>query len=92
VKRRARHSSYARIRRSSGKRTIQSDEAPVVTVGHLPADDRQGDHRHELHEADQPEIQSAVGQGVELPAHATPCMWNATLERIQDDHSSANGG
>jgi hypothetical protein len=44
------------------------DDATVVAVGGVPDDQRQQDHRRELHEADEAEVQRAAGQGVDLPA------------------------
>ena len=46
----------------------QQDEPVVVAVGDMADERRQHQHRHELRDAEQPEIERAAGQHVELPA------------------------
>jgi hypothetical protein len=48
------------------------DEPAIAAVGDLSDHQRQQDHRHELHEADQPEVERAACQRVKLPAHRDP--------------------
>jgi hypothetical protein len=45
------------------------DETTVAAIGDLSDQERQEDDRQELRQADQPEIERAAGQRVELPAH-----------------------
>ena len=44
------------------------DEPAIAAVRHLSDDQRQRDGRHELHEADEAEIERAARQRIELPA------------------------
>ncbi len=46
-----------------------NDEPPLIAVGDRAHDEREGDHRNELHQPDQAEIEGAVGQLVDLPAN-----------------------
>src|SRR6266540_3793309 len=52
-----------------GDVTDGHDGAPVVSVSRLPGGEGQDDGRDELRETDEPEVERAAGQRVELPAH-----------------------
>ena len=45
------------------------DQATIAPIGHLPDHQGEDHHRQELGEADQPQVERAAGEGVELPAH-----------------------
>lgn len=44
------------------------DAAPIIAVGDLPDDERQRETRHELRQSDQPQIERAARQRIDLPA------------------------
>jgi hypothetical protein len=48
--------------------TDRRDAPPVVAVGHLPDDERQREHRHELRKPDEAERERAVRERINVPA------------------------
>src|SRR5262249_29622124 len=58
--------------RRLGELTDRGDEPPVVAVRDLADDQGEQHDRRELREADQPEVERAAGQVVELPADCDP--------------------
>ena len=66
--------SQGQRRRRQGRHqfTEADNSAPVVAVGHVTYGKRQHHHGHELHEPDEPQIERASGQRVEMPADGDP--------------------
>ena len=68
------------------------DQAAIVAVRDLPDHQGQQDHRHELREADQPQVERAAGQLVELPADRDAQHLEADAGQDPRRGEQANGG
>ena len=67
------------------------DASTIVAVGHLPDDERQREHRHELREADETERERAVRERVTYQPMATDRIWKAREDMTRVPQKRWNG-
>jgi hypothetical protein len=72
---------------AEGQRDVadRHDPPAIETIGHVPARQRQHQHRRELHPADVPERDGPMGERIDLPADRDRRHLRAQIQRQRRD-------